>query len=104
MVGFDQDESSGEGDERDEVCRGLFAAQGDAFEAFAPSLDGPIWKCHALASGARSGMAEYPKRGRTMIGRAVVAQAPESSKSSISGKASMSYIGMSQTDATDACH
>ena len=32
--GFDQDEGSGKCDERAEVCGGLFAAQGDAFEAF----------------------------------------------------------------------
>ena len=32
--GFDQDVGSGEGDERTEVCSRLFAAQGDAFEAF----------------------------------------------------------------------
>ncbi len=32
--GFDQDEGSGECDEGAEVCGGLFAAQGDAFEAF----------------------------------------------------------------------
>ena len=31
---FDQDEGSGEGNERAEVCGGFFAAQGDAFEAF----------------------------------------------------------------------
>ena len=34
MDGFDQDEGSGECDEGAEVCGGLFAAQGDAFEAF----------------------------------------------------------------------
>ena len=34
MDGFDQDEGSGESDERAEVCGGLFAAQSDAFEAF----------------------------------------------------------------------
>lgn len=33
-VAFDQDEGSGESDEKPEVCDNHFAAQGDAFEAY----------------------------------------------------------------------